>query len=218
MHKIIFTRLLLKVLLHRNKTTTMKIIFFAVLSFLTCATLIGQPYQLANFEMTVAGTSNLHDWTSNVTKVYTDAFIDWENGKFTALPVFKVRIPVAGIISTKGRIMDNKTWDALQKDEYPNIRFQLQKATVSPTSSGYNVAATGALTVAGKTQNISLSANAKSVANGGLTFAGAYTMKMTDFGIDPPTAMMGTLTTGDEVTIAYTFTLLPSTTTTSSEK
>jgi polyisoprenoid-binding protein YceI len=196
----------------------MKIILFAILSLLAGATLIGQPYQMTNFAVTISGTSNLHDWTSNVTKVYTDASISWENGKFTAIPVLKLRIPVAGILSTKGRIMDNKTWDALQKDQYPNIRFQLQKATVSPTSSGYNVAATGSLTVAGKTQNISLSATAKSITNGGLAFAGAYTLKMSDYGIDAPTAIMGTLTTGDEVTIAYSITLAPSSSpTTSSE-
>jgi polyisoprenoid-binding protein YceI len=34
-----------------------------------------------------------------------------------------------------------------------------------------------------------------------ITFKGSYTFKMTDFNIDPPTAVMGTIKTGDEVTV-----------------
>jgi len=35
---------------------------------------------------------------------------------------------------------------------------------------------------------------------------GTFSLKMTEFGIDPPTAMLGTLKTGDKITLDYTMT------------
>jgi polyisoprenoid-binding protein YceI len=36
-----------------------------------------------------------------------------------------------------------------------------------------------------------------------MTVSGDYTLKMTDYGIQPPKAMWGTIKTGDEVTIKF---------------
>ena len=38
---------------------------------------------------------------------------------------------------------------------------------------------------------------------GAFSACGSYIMKMTDFGVDPPTAVFGTIKTGDEITIDY---------------
>jgi hypothetical protein len=38
---------------------------------------------------------------------------------------------------------------------------------------------------------------------GQLAFEGSQTIKMTDYGITPPTALFGTLKTGDEITITF---------------
>jgi polyisoprenoid-binding protein YceI len=40
-----------------------------------------------------------------------------------------------------------------------------------------------------------------------ITFNGSKKIKMTDFGISPPTALMGTMTTGDEVEVIFQVTL-----------
>ena len=47
------------------------------------------------------------------------------------------------------------------------------------------------------------------LADGQYQVSGAYPMKMTDFGIEPPTALLGTMTTGDDVTINFNLTLSP---------
>jgi hypothetical protein len=48
---------------------------------------------------------------------------------------------------------------------------------------------------------------AKVGADGGVTFTGSKKLKMTDYKIKPPTALMGTLTTGDDIEIVFTITL-----------
>ena len=40
-------------------------------------------------------------------------------------------------------------------------------------------------------------------AKGTMQFAGVQTIKMTDYGVTPPVALFGTLTTGDEITINF---------------
>jgi filamentous hemagglutinin family protein len=43
--------------------------------------------------------------------------------------------------------------------------------------------------------------------DGSVTFSGSKKLKMTDYGIKPPTALMGTMTVGDEVEIVFSVTL-----------
>ncbi len=165
-------------------------------------------YYTKDFKMSVAGTSTLHDWESSVTRVNATATIDMEGSELQAIKSLNVTIPVESIESTKGRIMDNKTYDALKSDKYPNITFRLSNATISGAETGKpKVSANGKLTIAGTTKNVNLTATGKADSTGNITFTGSKSLKMTDFNMDPPTALMGTVKTGDEVTIKYQLTL-----------
>lgn len=188
---------------------TMRTTLITLIVGLLAISASGQTYELTKFDMSVSGTSTLHDWTSEVTKVYGEAEVAWSDGQLASIDKLALRIPAEGIVSTKGRIMDNKTYDALKSEEHPNIRFQLQQANVQFAQGNYDIQATGWLTVAGERKSIRLTAKAQPIAGGALTFTGAYTLKMTDYGMEPPTALMGSIKTGDEVTINYNVTLGP---------
>ena len=71
----------------------------------------------------------------------------------------------------------------------------------------YDINASGTLTIAGASSRIDMYVRGKVGADGSITFNGSKKIKMTDFKIKPPTALMGTLTTGDEVEIAFQITL-----------
>lgn len=188
----------------------MKALNFLLLTFLTTlvvAPLSGQSYRLIKSDFSISGTSNVHDWESAVTKVSWRGIFGFTEGVLTELSDVKVNIPVDGIISTKGRIMDGKTHDALKQEEHPNITFTMTSATI--TNEGTKVAAKGWLTVAGVAKTINLQVMITPLADGQYQVSGAYPMKMTDFGIDPPTALLGTMTTGDDVTINFDLTLSP---------
>lgn len=163
-----------------------------------------QAYQLIASDFTISGTSNLHDWESKVTKVsWTGAFQIMDDGTLQ-IRGGKVTIPVSGILSTKGRVMDNKTHEALKKASHPNIVFTA--TTVNATPSGTNTwtaQVKGTLSLAGVSKQVTVKTIIKAGADGKMSATGTHAMKMTDFGISPPTALMGTMTTGDAITLKF---------------
>jgi polyisoprenoid-binding protein YceI len=153
-------------------------------------------------QLILRGTSNLHDWESKATQVTIQGQFNQANGSFQGVEGLVVTVPVKSIKSEKGKTMDGKTYDALLADAHPNIVFTATKVSVS----GAAISATGNLRIAGKTQPATLKAQWKAIADG-VQISGSYALKMTDFGISPPTALMGTMKTGDAVTLEYSFLL-----------
>jgi polyisoprenoid-binding protein YceI len=165
-------------------------------------------YSVKDVEMKIEGTSTLHDWVSDVTKVKADAKLTFEGQRLKGIQSLYVSIPVKSIESTKGRIMDNKTYDALKSDRHPNITFKLKNATVTPTGmNSVRVNATGALTIAGTTRTVQLVATGKAGSGNTITFSGSKKLLMSDYNMEQPTALMGTIETGNEVTIRYSLEL-----------
>ena len=167
-----------------------------------------ESYQLRTAEISISGTSSLHDWTSKTTELTASGDLTVDNGNLVDVPALKVKIPVTSISSEKGKIMDNKTYKALLSDEYPNITFNLQELqSIDTNGNEMTLKVSGQLTIAGKAKAIQLTAKAKADGKGGFQFTGSKALKMTDFGIDPPTALLGTLKTGDDITVAYKISL-----------
>ena len=167
-----------------------------------------EAYAVKDFDVKIEGTSTLHDWVSEVTKVKSDAKLAFEGQRLKQIDQLSVTIPVKSIESTKGRIMDNKTYDALKSKSHPNISFKLKSAKVTPTGTkSVRVNATGALTIAGATRTVELVANGKPASDEAITFSGSKQLRMSDYNIEQPTALLGTIETGNEVTIRYQLTL-----------
>ncbi|MEQ8554787.1 MAG: YceI family protein [Cyclobacteriaceae bacterium] len=141
----------------------------------------------------IQGTSSLHDWESTVESFSINGNIGSDQ-----ISDLVASFKVESIKSGKS-IMDSKTQDALKADKHPNIVF---KAAALKIENGI-VKGSGTLTIAGNSKPFQFNANTKELTTGGLLIAGSTKLKMSDFGIDPPTAMFGTLTTGDEVTVNY---------------
>ena len=195
------------------KLTSIPIVIIALM--LSISLSAQNSFNLKDFTVTIAGTSTLHDWVSDVTKVKTTAKLNFQDGKLAEINALEVSIPVKGIISTKGSIMDNKTYNALKSKEHPNIYFTLLSASVTPlNSNAVKVNAQGRLTIAGVSKKVSLSATGKQYSSSIIEFKGAKTLDMTHYGVAPPTAVMGTIKTGKEVTINYSIKLISNTYTT----
>ena len=60
---------------------------------------------------------------------------------------------------------------------------------------------TGDLTVSGKTRPIDLELHIVPHGNGQVTISTNTSLKMTDFGVKPPTAMLGMIKSGDAVNV-----------------
>lgn len=168
-----------------------------------------QGFKYGSHTMKIAGTSTLHDWESNVTKLSGNATISIDDNRLSGISQLQISIPVESIISTKGSIMDNKTYEALKSDKHPNITFKLSYVSnIQATGNAQVVTAQGNLTMAGSTKYISMEVKAILNSDGSITFQGSKDLKMTDFGVSPPTAMLGSIKTGDDITITFSMKLI----------
>lgn len=167
-----------------------------------------ESYQLRSAEFAISGTSSLHDWVSTTTQMTASGDLTVVEGALADVSSLQLTIPVTSIISGKGNAMDKKTYKALLSEEHPNITFKLQDVkSIDRTGNTPLVKATGLLTIAGKTKTVEVQAKALAEGNGVFRFTGEKALKMTDYDITPPTALFGTLKTGDDITISFNLTL-----------
>jgi polyisoprenoid-binding protein YceI len=182
------------------------VIVFAAALFMTLNNFsYGQLVKVKANKMTVQGSSSLHDWESQITKAEWKGVFQVENLALVDVKNVEVKIPVESIKSTKGKIMDSKTYDAFNFEKYPFIIYSLTSAKINQTAG--TIDAKGTLSMGGATRPIELQAKYKVLPSGELQLTLSKTLKMTEFKMEPPTAMMGTIKVGDEVTVNFDITV-----------
>lgn len=151
------------------------------------------------FSMTIYGTTNVHDFDTKVTQASGELVINSSKQVQTMM----VEIPVKGIKS-KEKLMDTKTYEAFNADKNPTITFKLTDASsLQVNGNDISITAIGNLTVAGVTKKVALKSTGKIIKPGVYQFKGSLALKMTDFKMSPPTAMMGMMRVGDAITLKY---------------
>ncbi len=175
---------------------------FATFSF---AGLAQMKYTDRGVDIVVKGTSNIHDWDVKSDKGIVDATIAMGAGDKTVTFSKLAFVVNAETLKSGKSGMDKNTYKALKTEEHKNINFDLLSANAIPTDGNtYQVKAKGNLTVAGVTKPIDLIVTAKwNNADKSLSISGAKAFNMTEFGVKPPTALFGTIKTGDEVNINF---------------
>ncbi len=163
----------------------------------------------------VFGSSTMHAWelTSVESKVTVHRAEgatgnDWialaKAGQVSGVDVV---VPVATLHSEKSGL-DKNMLKTMKAKEFPDVTVHLEKFTPAGASGDtLKLTAEGTMTIAGSTKPVTL--NGRMVAgNGGVWLSGDYAMKMSTFGIQPPTMMMGAIKVGDPVTIKYQLLLM----------
>lgn len=155
-----------------------------------------------SFTMSILGTTNVHDFETKVTQASGEVVLNGEK----ELQSLVLEIPVKSIKSGE-RLMDTKTYEAFNAEKNPNITFKLVDVnSLQINGNDVNVNLTGNLTMAGVTRKISFKSAGKNIKNGVYEFKGSVNLKMTDFSMKPPTAMMGMMKVGDAITLKYSAT------------
>jgi len=180
--------------------TNISTLTLSILFFVGSLSLYGQQaYVLADSSsMSITGTSTMHDWESTVNEIEVEIEAQLESDK-PDFQKFNLTVPVKSIESHKSK-MDKKTYEALKEKEHPHIIFHL--TSVESVESD-TVTAHGDLTIAGETKPVTLKAAYSTVGPGGLHLKGAYSLNMTNYKVDPPSVMFGTIKAGEQVTIHY---------------
>lgn len=174
-----------------------------VLLTLSFNSIQAQEFDLINGEssLKIKGTSSIHDWHEVAEN--QRGKISFKNLEAGQIEKITVDIVAESLKSGK-RGMDNNTYEALKTDKYKTISFRLTevKKTVSKDNGVFDVNAIGDLTIAGVKKTIALDFTV-SVTESKIKLTGEKKIKMTEFNIEPPTALFGTITTGDELTIEF---------------
>jgi len=152
--------------------------------------------------VTIEGTSTLHNWEMKGTMIKGEISAPTpDNWNAPAKAV--VAIPVTSIKSEHGK-MDKLMAEALKAEKNPEIRYEMTSATPqSATANGFTLKTQGKLTIAGVTRDLAMDVQGARTADGRYTLTGQAPIRMTSFGIKPPTAMMNTIKTGDDVKVTF---------------
>jgi polyisoprenoid-binding protein YceI len=163
----------------------------------------------------IEGTSNLHGWSCKAEKfeaaIELDAAAVAELASATpkALKRVEVKVPVKALKCGHGG-MDDNLYKALKADDTSEITYILATFDAAPGEAGeFTLKTNGTLAIAGKENKLTMDVVATRLPDGTVKATGMVPIKMTDFGIKPPTAMFGTLRTGDEVKVNFALTVGP---------
>lgn len=160
-------------------------------------------YTASGVNIKVSGTSNLHNWDVKSSTAAVSATIAVSPaGVITALSALSFTTPVEGLKSEHSG-MDKNTYKALKKDANPTISFLLNTATIT----GNTIKCHGVLTIAGKGVETDVFVSYKVNADKTISVTGTKTINMLDYGVEPPTALLGTIKTGKEVVLSFTVTM-----------
>lgn len=152
----------------------------------------------------IEGTSSVHDWTCTVERVTGSLEKETASAGLIPVPRAEVAVPVEAIECNNGT-MNKKTRKALNADAHPTIRYVLDEATALPGAAdgSFDLKTTGRLTIASVDQPVEMTVAGERLADGRFRFTGQTPLLMTDFGVEPPTALLGTLKTGDRVVVHF---------------
>jgi len=115
-----------------------------------------------------------------------------------------VTIVVKEIKSGRSMIMDRLMHNSFNVDEYPEMIFSLDSAEKDEDGE-WNMS--GSLEMVGTSNPVIIHMIESESEIGTPQFTGSYELKMSDFGMKPPTAMFGSLHTKDDVVISFNFIL-----------
>lgn len=108
-----------------------------------------------------------------------------------------VSVPVAGLSSGE-RAMDENLRDAMHAEQFRDVHFRMRSCEVKVPG----LVVHGTLEIAGVSREADLSASLART-DTGVRIIGTEALRMSDFGIVPPTLFLGTLRTADAITVGF---------------
>jgi polyisoprenoid-binding protein YceI len=155
------------------------------------------------------GTSTVRDWTCAAPQV--DVVVDAAANATTevlggrkAVRAVQLTVPVARLDCNGNRRMNEHMLKALHSEQHAQIAFALSSYELTAGAAGAPASGTltGTLTLNGQAKPISFPVEF-AAAGAALRVQGSYALKMTDWGVAPPTLMLGALKVGEVVTVRF---------------
>ena len=119
-----------------------------------------------------------------------------------AVQTVELTIPVKSMDCRNGT-MNEHMMKALKANEHPTIVFRLSSYELAEVGEDVKVNLTGTLTLGGVEKSISIVANAENAEDGSLRVEGTHELHMKEYGLKPPTLMMGTMKVKELVRVRF---------------
>ena len=154
----------------------------------------------------VSGGSNVHDWNMVAQNPASEAAFGPLTGEDN---IPKSLTSLSFSVNTKSlksehSAMDTRTYKLLKADAYTKITFKLSSATIAAVKKNkFTVRANGILTIAGSSKNITMLVNGEVKDDGSINCSGQQKLKLTDFGLEPPSFMLGAMKVHNDLTVDY---------------
>lgn len=161
----------------------------------------------------IEGTSTVNDFTCRAGEVIGSGYVRGEElaapkaGNDGAMDEgLELTAPVRSFDCGNER-MNRDMYDALKASSHPEIEFVLKRVDVleggNTGEDGYMLRVNGFLTLAGEERNITFDIRGAVLPDGRLHAEGALDLRMSDFGITPPTALLGLVRAHDQITVRF---------------
>lgn len=188
---------------YKNSLSALLTLFVLICS--SSYPLLAQSYPVSNpgSSLTLRGTSNVHDWKAEANRFRGYIFVIKEENTLKGVEKLEFRVFTESLKSEKDKLTANMH-EALKTGEYPFITYNLDNVKELSCSSqnSCTLKTTGSLTVSGVTKKIDLFFDV-SHSKDEIILTGKTNLLMTDFNIEPPTALLGLLKTDNEVTVDF---------------
>lgn len=158
-------------------------------------------YTIARSTFEVAGTSNVHDWSMKSSEGNGIANLTVIDSKLADINNLTITLLAESLKSTKTS-MDDVAYETLDTKTYKNIKYVLRSATkINETT--WNL--TGTYTVSGISKEFKTVVNVTSI-NGSFILKGSNQITFADFGMSAPTAALGVVRAGKDLTLIFNLT------------
>ena len=152
----------------------------------------------------VEGTSTVKSFSCAATKVDVSVLAEPGSAPSDLVQSASLVVPVSAL-DCRNDTMNGHMRKAIKADKHSTIAWTMSSYRVEGTSVVMN----GRLTIAGRENPVELRATGTADNSGVIRLKGSTKLKMTDFGVKPPSLMMGTMKVGDAITVGYDLVLNP---------
>ena len=155
----------------------------------------------------IDGTSTIRSFTCKAAEVNAVVEVNGANVIPSLLTgekgvkAVQVTVPAEKMDCGNGKMNDHMR-NALKVSDNPTITFSLTNYDVAKNADGISGTINGTLDLGGVKKPISLQATGAPVGDM-LHVSGVYELRMTDYGLKPPSLMFGRIKVGDMVTVKF---------------
>lgn len=152
----------------------------------------------------IDGTSTMKSFSCSATKIDVSVTAEPGSAPSALVQSASLIVPVASLDCRNGT-MNSHMKKALKADANPQIFWKMSSYSVT----GTDVTMKGHLSIAGTENPFELKATGNAESDGTIRVKGSTKFKMSEYGVKPPSLMLGSMKVGDPVTVSFDLVLTP---------